>query len=246
MCFHMDGRVGPCVLVWRSDCASKPYDRPNHAQLIYLLYLFLRWLQVGCTLNLCICSGAAYIVATFFGCSLYTGYSFIATMASSTTKVSHTAIPLYYRYFFLYIEPASTILGAYYAFFQQQTYLDLTHSISAPITGIPMSTSIVLYQLSNLYLCFALNEALVLRATSDLRVWQTLLIGLLIADIGHLYSVNSLGLQIYWNFMKWNAIDWGNIGFVYLGASTRIAFLLGLGFPVRSAPARRRRVARKS
>ena len=167
-------------------------------------------------------------------------------MAGSTAKVSHAAIPLFYRYFFLYIEPASTILGAYYAFFQQQIYLNLTHSLSAPLTGIPMSTSIVLYQLSNLYLCFAINEALVLRVSSDLRVWQALLIGLLIADIGHLYSVNSLGLQIYWNFMKWNAIDWGNIGFVYLGASTRIAFLLGFGFPVRSSPTRRRRVARKS
>ena len=27
----------------------------------------------------------------------------------------------------------------------------------------------------------------------------------------------------------WNAIDWGNLGFVYLGATTRIAFLSGLG-----------------
>lgn len=28
---------------------------------------------------------------------------------------------------------------------------------------------------------------------------------------------------------SWNAIDWGNIPFVYLGASMRVAFLAGVG-----------------
>ena len=170
----------------------------------------------------------------------------ITSMATSSLKVSHAAIPRIYKAFFLYIEPISTIVGAYYAFFQQQTYLDQTHSLSAPITGIPVSTSIVLGQLSNLYLLFALNEALVLRATSDLRVWRTMLLCLLIADVGHLYSVKPLRLQIYWNIMEWNAIDWGNIGFVYAGASTRVAFLLGFGFSPLSSPSRRRQGTRRS
>ena len=140
-------------------------------------------------------------------------------------------IPLPYRYFFLYIEPLSTIVGAYYAIFQQQAYLDLTHVLSSPVTGIPTSTEIVLKQLANLYFLFALNEALVLRSTTNLRVWRTLLSCLLVADLGHLYSVCPVGLQIYWAFWKWNAIDWGNIGFVYLGATMRSAFLLGVGLP---------------
>lgn len=138
-------------------------------------------------------------------------------------------IPVLYRCFFLYIEPISTIVGAYYALFQQQAYLDLTHRLSSPITGIPTSTEIVLQQLANLYFVFALNEALVLRSTTDLRVWRTLLFCLLIADLGHLYSVSPVGLQVYWAFWNWNAIDWGNVGFVYLGATMRSAFLLGVG-----------------
>ena len=167
------------------------------------------------------------------------------TMASSTLKPSHGDIPLYYRSFFLFVEPCSTIIGAYYSCLQQQAYLDLTHAPSAPIGGIPLSTQIVLLQLSNLYFLFALNEALVLRSTADLRVWRTLLFGLLIADFGHLYSVRALGSEIYWNVAKWNAIDWGNIGFVYAGALTRISFLLRVGFsgqdqPRRKAPRRRR------
>lgn len=140
-------------------------------------------------------------------------------------------LPWAYSLFFLTIEPISALVGAYFAGFRQLEYLQLTDKVSAPLTTttIPTSTRIVLTQLSNLYLLFALNEALVLRSTADLKVWRAVLLGLLIADIGHLYSVKVLGSEIYWNFLKWNAIDWGNIAFVYAGAAMRISFLCGIG-----------------
>lgn len=134
-----------------------------------------------------------------------------------------------YRYFFLYIEPIFALIGAYYSLLDQQTYLDMTHANSSPKHGISTSTQIVLTQLSNLYFLFAINEALVLRATSDLKVWRALLFCLLIADIGHLYSVRAVGVHVYWDVFGWNAIDWGNVPFVYAGASIRLAFLLGFG-----------------
>ncbi|KAJ4420997.1 hypothetical protein N0V82_004040 [Gnomoniopsis sp. IMI 355080] len=148
------------------------------------------------------------------------------------------SLPLAYRLFFLFIEPVSALVGAYYAHFQQNDYLVLTDPSSFASTAnsnsiiIPTATSVVLSQLANLYLLFALNEALVLRATSDLRVWKTVLFVLLLADLGHLYSLKALGRpEIYlpWNFMRWNAIDWGNIPFVYLGATMRTAFLADVG-----------------
>ncbi|KKY36644.1 hypothetical protein UCDDA912_g03316 [Diaporthe ampelina] len=141
-------------------------------------------------------------------------------------------LPVLYRLFFLYIEPISALVGAFFAHFRQDDYLLLTHAASAPAPGqIPTGTSIVLSQLANLYLLFTLNEALVLRSTSDLRVWKTVLFGLLVADLGHLWTVRQLGLDVYlpWNFARWNAIDWGNIPFVYLGASMRAAFIYGVG-----------------
>lgn len=139
-------------------------------------------------------------------------------------------IPLIYKAFFLYIEPLSTIVGAYYAWFQPQYYLDLTHHASAPgFFGVPIGTEVALRQLANLYFAFTLNEALVLRATSDLRVWKTLLFGLLIADFGHLYSCFPLGSSYYYDYQNWNAIAWGNIAFVYCGATLRTCFLLGFG-----------------
>jgi hypothetical protein len=137
----------------------------------------------------------------------------------------------FYKLFFLWIEPASTIIGAYFAHFRPVVYLQLTHIASAPVSevSLPISTQVSLSQLANLYFLFAVNEGLVLRATSDLRVWRTLLFGLLIADFGHLLSVYPLGIGIYYRFWKWNAIDWGNIGFVYVGALTRLSFLCGWG-----------------
>ena len=53
--------------------------------------------------------------------------------------------------------------------------------------------------------------------------------GLLLANFGHLYSVLPLGLGLYWKFWAWDAVGWGNVGFVYFGAATRISFLSGLG-----------------
>jgi hypothetical protein len=69
-------------------------------------------------------------------------------------------------------------------------------------------------------------EALVLRSTSSRRVWKTLLLCLLIADVGHLRSVAPLGVEIYYRFDRWNAMAWGNVGFVYAGATMRVLFLL--------------------
>ncbi len=139
-------------------------------------------------------------------------------------------IPTPYQAFFLWIEPAATLVGAGYAWFMPETYLQLTDSGSAPgILGLPVATHIVLRQLGNLYLAFALSEALVLRSTTDLRVWRSFLLVLLIADFGHLYTCLPLGTGIYYGVAKWNPIDWGNLAFVYGGATFRMCFLAGVG-----------------
>ncbi len=162
---------------------------------------------------------------------LYHSLELKIVAATEAVKMSALKLPIAYKLFFLYIEPVSALVGSYYAFFKPDTYLMLTHAQSSPSTGIPLATQVVLAQLSNLYFLFAINEAFVLRSTQDLRVWRTLLSGLLVADLGHLYSVNALGPEVYWKVPSWTAMDWGNVAFVYLGATMRIAFLLGLGIP---------------
>ncbi|KAK5109183.1 hypothetical protein LTR62_007268 [Meristemomyces frigidus] len=143
-----------------------------------------------------------------------------------------STIPFIYKLFFLYIEPVATALGALYSFDflgLQSEYMSLTHPVSSAV-ALTTRESIVLNQLANLYFVFAFNEALVLRATSDVHVWKVFLLGLLIADFGHLYSVHAMGFGIYWQAWGWSAMYWGNLGFVYIGASMRTAFLLGIGF----------------
>ena len=115
----------------------------------------------------------------------------------------------------------------------------LTYPTATAALGVSTRESIVLTQLANMYFVFALNEALVLRATNDPLVWKIFLLGLLIADFGHLYSVNGKGLEVYYRFWDWNSIDWGNLGFVYVGATMRTAFLLGLGLSSRKGTKRR-------
>ncbi|PNY26499.1 NADP-dependent alcohol dehydrogenase-like protein [Tolypocladium capitatum] len=137
-------------------------------------------------------------------------------------------LPAAYRAFFLLIEPLSALVGAFYNHLRQQHTLMLLDAASAP-ADIPLSTSVAMSQLANMYLFFALNEALVLRSTWDLRVWRTVLLVLLMADVGHLYSMWELGPDIYYNVTGWNAGDWGNIPWVYAGASMRICFLAGVG-----------------
>ncbi|KAL3710394.1 hypothetical protein TMatcc_004188 [Talaromyces marneffei ATCC 18224] len=60
-----------------------------------------------------------------------------------------------------------------------------------------------------MYLLSTLNEALVLRVTTDQRIWRMLRLNLLIADIGHLFSVAPLGAAIYYDVTRWNAMDLG-------------------------------------
>ncbi|EOA90054.1 uncharacterized protein SETTUDRAFT_167020 [Exserohilum turcica Et28A] len=123
--------------------------------------------------------------------------------------------------------------GAVCAACFQTTYLDLTmHAPSAPdgLSLTPISTKIVLSQLANMYLGLAFLEAAVLRATADVNVWQTFLVVLLLADVGHLCSLLPLGADVYWAFWRWNAMDIGNIPFVYFLAATRICLLARVGF----------------
>jgi hypothetical protein len=143
---------------------------------------------------------------------------------------SPASIPAFYRFVFLWLEPVSIFAGAFYAHFLQSTYLDLTHPASAPRASVPISTSVVMTQLANLYLSLTILEASVLRATSELKVWRTFLTALLIADLGHLYSVAPVGTWVYWQYWRWNSIDWGNVPFVYFLAITRTCMLFGVGF----------------
>ena len=84
---------------------------------------------------------------------------------------SNFLLPPVYTWFFLFVEPLSALAGAYFAHFKQHDYLQMTHATFSAETAIPQSTSIVLSQLANLYLLFAVNEAVSLNP-SPTRVFH--------------------------------------------------------------------------
>ncbi|KAI0690254.1 hypothetical protein BC835DRAFT_1407580 [Cytidiella melzeri] len=155
-----------------------------------------------------------------------------------------------YRLFFLYVEPLSALVGAYYAAGKPTTYLELLSPSpsgsgyaaagSRASATIDTPTLATLYQLANLYLLFAINEHYVLSSSSSsssLRTWRTLLVGLLIADFGHLATMIPVAMgqkgkgfgEVFLKWWEWNAMEWGSVGFVYVGAGMRMSFLMGVG-----------------
>src|SRR5258708_15918268 len=87
-------------------------------------------------------------------------------------------IPFPYRLFFLYIEPISALAGAYYAAIHPRDYLlDLVSPMQSGLNPAELDTPthMTLFQLSNLYLLFPLNEHLVLSSTSPLTPRRRLL-----------------------------------------------------------------------
>ena len=84
-----------------------------------------------------------------------------------------TAHPLY-QLFFLYVEPISALAGSFYAG-RPQEYLSMLTLGKSRIDLTPLAAStqvdMALYQLSNLYLLFAINEHLVLKHSRSLDTW---------------------------------------------------------------------------
>jgi hypothetical protein len=86
-------------------------------------------------------------------------------------------------------------------------------------------------QVGSCYLMFGLIEAVVLRATSEMRVWNAVVFSLMICDVGHLYgSYSALGWETVLNPKPWRQEDWVNMVLLWLSFATRAAFLLGVGF----------------
>jgi hypothetical protein len=137
----------------------------------------------------------------------------------------------YYTFFFLYLEPMSALIGAAAALFPSVylSFLDRSAPESS-VKTISLVVSTAVTQLANLYLFFALTEALVLRAARHhVPAWRALLTAMLIADFGHLLAAWRLGMWQYWSLSQWGWMELGGIGFVYVGAATRIMFLSGVG-----------------
>ena len=151
-----------------------------------------------------------------------------------TTKTPPVA--LIYVHYFRTIEPILALVGAYLAHSSPGEFLQTMSPASFVMDDSSLSSSsssqatqLLLSTLSATYFLFALNEALVLRATRNLSVWRSVQLSYMVCDVGHLYAIYVLCPSRFWAVAAWTARDWTNLGVLWFDVSLRAAFLVGIG-----------------
>lgn len=135
-------------------------------------------------------------------------------------------IPLAYRALLLYVEPLMAFNGSILCIFFPRLFL---HTFS-PYLSYHADNQIIFNQLAATYVLFAFNQAVVLRVARDLRVWKTIVMGILLCDTIHLWA----GFDVMFkdgtaNPLVWRPEDWVAVLSLLVPMSLRGAFLAGVG-----------------
>ncbi|KAL8670415.1 MAG: hypothetical protein Q9168_005044 [Polycauliona sp. 1 TL-2023] len=142
----------------------------------------------------------------------------------SSTSQTHIALP--YRILFLYIEPLAALCGTYANLFQPNAYL-LSLSPKATYSSL---TYPIYAQIAGHDFLFSWLLAVLLRQTSSVRIWKTVLFGMLMCDLLHLYgSYVVLGPEAFFDPRLWRWEDWVTFVMTYGPGSLRAAFCLEIG-----------------
>ncbi|KAF5377160.1 hypothetical protein D9615_006415 [Tricholomella constricta] len=155
------------------------------------------------------------------------------------------ALPGFYYYFFLYLEPLSTFGPAFTCLFYPGTawfYHELVPSAVPPpttIVGMEDRTVAAVWQLANAYMLLGLLQSIGWRAVrdtlSDKPAVQERIIGasmaaLAFADVTHvIVSLIAAPADIRFDFANWNAMSHGNITAVIVLCLVRLAWFAGIG-----------------
>lgn len=98
----------------------------------------------------------------------------------------------------------------------------------APPPSHPSSVALA-YQLGNLYSLMFLVGVGVLHTSTEPKVLRNYLIGLAIADVGHLYATYlGMGWDAFADVGAWNALTWGNIGATGFLFVNRLLYFAGV------------------
>ncbi|OQE29635.1 hypothetical protein PENSTE_c002G09120 [Penicillium steckii] len=148
-----------------------------------------------------------------------------------------TILPPWPQLLFGVLEPISLVFGSLaplhdlYGFIAGQT----PHA-NPPVLH-PSSVALA-YQLANLYSLLFLVGVGVLHTTTEPKVIRNYMIGLAIADVGHVYATYlGMGWDSFADIGAWNALTWGNIGATSFIFINRLAYLAGLFGPARAPKA---------
>jgi len=154
------------------------------------------------------------------------------------------ALPGLYQLMYLHIEPASTILPSILVwFFPGTTWFHhqlIPDSTPTPPAGfLDPRTQMAMWQLGNCYLLLGLISTFVFRAVRDglpnnpvaqERILGASFTALALADVTHMiWSWIGLPEELRYAPLSWNSMTHGNITFVIVLLSGRLAWFAGLG-----------------
>jgi hypothetical protein len=143
--------------------------------------------------------------------------------------MANSNIPLFYKIFFLYIDPLLCLSGVYLCFFDHKTYLEmgvpraLTRHVSSPLTS-HLITVLGAWSVS----IFAL-QTLLLQQYRDVKLWKIFMFAILLTDLGMVYAVYEADPMMAVSVSKWEKGEWTNHGILGMVIAIRTAFLLGIG-----------------
>ncbi|KAG9496676.1 hypothetical protein J7337_011454 [Fusarium musae] len=135
--------------------------------------------------------------------------------------MSELKVHSFYRIWFTWIDPLTVLPTVYALIFTPEFILDGL---------IPLNQAFLFHQLAALFAFVAIMLAVLLRVSSDIKVWRVVIGGVLLIDIAILISVfvsmkqqGRSGLSMF----RWQ--DWGNYLFTGWVAVVRALFLAGVG-----------------
>lgn len=137
-------------------------------------------------------------------------------------------IPIFYRIYFSWLDPAICLWGAYMDYFTPAFVVAAT--LPPAISPHNPYYDFVLYQVGGSLLSIFVIDVVLLRYTNDVNIWKIWEIAVLVYDLGLLYSFyRALELQHRLRFGALRFEDWGSIIITAQAAVVRSVFIWGVG-----------------
>lgn len=137
-------------------------------------------------------------------------------------------IHVFYRFWFLWLDPAILAATVYALVFTPQVMLDAF--APPPLSAYNPDQGFLIHQLAALYAFVAIILGGALRISKDIQVWRVIIMAVLVVDIAMLASnYATLKQQDRLSLGAMRSADWSNILFTGLVTAIRILFLAGVG-----------------
>ena len=134
----------------------------------------------------------------------------------------------FYRIWFTWIDPLSLVLTATTCFRTPAVILEKI--VPSAISPYMPAQAAIIHQTSILYAFMGSMMAVLLRASTDPKVWEIVQAATLAVDIALLATmIVSLRQQERLAWSKWRGVEVKNLVFLGMVSGIRTAFLLGVG-----------------